>query len=275
MASREEIQRLRELARKRHQAATRKVSRLKKNDVHVSGTPLDPRRNAADIAKMRSRDLQSYINKLDQFTSRETNWVHGAGKQSLLSSSLYREYKKLESAVNKRNMADYEKIKGTFIPTLNTTVQSFHGELPDHPLMANPASRSPHIPLIRTNKSFPNDKKLKKLIQDMRKRLEPEFGDKVIAREQKSMRKFFKDMRKVDPINETLKDLRKDFWSLTPAQFAFLWNHTNFAEAASMDYEIAKDHLHDKKSLAEKSESFNTQIRHMKNLVGDVKRMQF
>lgn len=275
MASREEIQRLRDLAKKRHAAATKKVSRLKKNDVHVSGTPLDPRKNAADISKMRTRDLQSYIRKLDSFTSRDTGWVHGAGKKNLLSVNLYREYKRLETAYNKKNLADYENVKGRFIPTLNTTVQAFHGELPDHPVTANPASRSPHIPINRTNKGIPNDQKLKKLINDMHRRLSEGHTDAVISKEQKSMSRFFIDMGKADRKNKDLKDLRKDFWDLTPEQFAFLWNHTNFAEAASMDYEIAKDHLHDKKSLAEKSESFNTQIRHMKGLVNDVKQMRF
>lgn len=275
MASREEIERLRQLARKRHRAATAKVSRLKKNDVPISGTKLDPRKNAADISKMRARDLESYIKKLNNFNSRETSWVHGAGKKTLLTGALYNRFEKLKKQVNEKRAKPYETVKDIRLPSLgDTTVEGFMGQKPTHPVTQNPSSRAPHLPITTTNKGIPNDKQLKKLIKDLEVKLSADYGDKVISRDQKVMKSFFKDMGKVSKDKE-LKDLRKDFWSLTPAQFAFLWNYTNFAEAASMDYEIAKDHMQDQKSLAEKGESFQTQIRHMQSLVNDVKRIQF
>jgi hypothetical protein len=276
MASREEIERLRQLARQRHRAATAKVSRLKKkNDVELTGTKYDPRRNAADISKMRTRDLQAYVKKLNEFTSRDVSYVHGAGKKTLLSGKLWNEYKRLERKLNEKNAKPYETVKDIRLPSLgDTTVEGFMGQKPIHPTTQNPSSRAPHIPINKSTKGIPNDKQLKKLIKDTQAKLAADYGDKVIARDQKVMSKFFKDMGKVSK-DKALKDLRKDFWTLSPAQFAFLWNYTNFSETASMDYEIAKDHLNDKKVLAEKGESFQTQIRHMQNLVNDVKRIQF
>ena len=274
MASREEIESLRALARKRHRAVTQKVSRLKASaDVVISGTRLDPRKNPASFKKMNSIQLKAHIARLDTFVSRETSYVRGAGKTVPLNGNLWQTYKRLESAVNKQKESTFEGLKDLFIPSLGVKASEFVAQTPAHPVTGNPSARAPHVQIDRKAVGIPNDKQLKKLIADMKKKLAPEYTDKMIVRDKKILRKFFKDISKVSD-SPDLKDIKRDFKDLTPGQFSFLWNYTNFSDAASFDYEIAKNKLNDAKSMSQWDNQFNTQIRHMKTLIGDVKKMQ-
>jgi len=289
MASREEIEQLRDLARKRHRAVTQKVSRLKRNNgVEISGTKKDPRKDPASFKKMNSIQLKAHINRLDTFVSRETSWVRGAGKTALLTGNLYHQYEALRKTVNRKRETPWEGVKDIFIPSLGVTVGEFQGEKPSHPVTGNPASRAPHLPILTTNKGIPNDKQLKKLIGDLKKQLGEDYGSKVINRDRKIFAKFLKDISKVAS-NEDLDAIKHAFYGykgnkkkgidpverMSPAQFAFLWNYTNFADAASFDYEIAKSKVQDPTAMAEWDESFNTQIRHMKSLINDVRGIKF
>jgi len=297
MASRDELNARRELAKKLHRAATAKVSRHRKKGVELAGTKRDPRHSdPKHVNRLTAKQLDAHISRLESFVSRETQYVHGAGKKSILSGQLYKRFESLKKQVNEKRASSYEapvkgpkdnpytgtKLNDIALPSFGqndkggyATVDERIGQKPKHPVTGNPSSRAPHLPIITTNAGIPNEKQLKKLIKNLEHELSSDHGEKIIARDQKSMRKFLRDMTKVDKKNEQLKTLRKDFWDLTPGQFAFLWNYTDFSNAASMDYEIAKDFLHDKKGFSEKSESFNTQIRYMQQIVGDVKNLPF
>jgi len=261
MASRKEIDELRALARKRHRAATQKASRLRAKGVEISGTHLDPRRNARDIGKMRTRDLHSYISKLDKFTSRETSYVGGA--RAPLTGNLWHKYQTLQNAVNQMNARPYETIKDKFIRSLGMTVDQYQGTKPSHPVTGNPASRAPHLPINRSAKGVPNDKQLKKLIKDLENKLSAGHSEKILRR----------DRKVADEMLKTIGDkaVRRDLRKLNPHEFNLLWNYTNFANIASFDYEIAKSKMQDPTALAQFDEAFNTQKREMKRLIADVK----
>jgi len=276
MASREELNARRELAKKLHRAATAKVSRHMKKGVKLEGTNKDPRHaDIKHVNKLTAKQLDAHISRLQTFTSRKTQYLPGAGKNAILSGDLYRQFESVKKQVNAKRAAVYESVKDIQIPTYNNmTVSQLQGQVPDHPTIQSPSSHAPHLPVKTTNKGIKNDKQLKKSIKALQSELAEGHSEKIIARDQKVMRKFFKDINKVNK-GEPVKNLRKDFWSLTPEQFAFLWKYTRFADAASQDYETAKAHMHDPKGLGEASETFDTQIRHMQNLVNDVKRMRF
>ena len=268
MASRDELNAKRELARKRHRAATRKISRLRAKGVDVSGSSLDPRQDLGKIKKLNSKQLDAHIARLDKFVSRETSFVSGANKTPL-TGSLWQQHQRLVAAVNKKNAKPYGNVKDIFLPSLGMTVDQFQGTKPTHPVSGNPASRAPHLPIQRSSKGIPNDKQLKKLIKDLQAKLQPDYGDKIIRRERKTLGAFLKTIDKVSAV----KDISKDFRGLSDAQFAFMWNYTNFAAISSFDYEIAKSKLHDPKSLAQFDAAFDTQIREMRKIIKDVKHL--
>lgn len=270
MASREEIQALRDLARQRHRAATRKVSRLKAKGVNVEAAKLDPRKDPASFKRLNAKQLEAHIARLNKFVSRETQFVTSAHKTQPLTGGLWHEYKALERAVNQRNAKPYEGVKNIFLPSLGMTVDEFQGTKPTHPVTGNPASRAPHLPINKTNKGVPNDKQLKKLIKDMKARLQPEYGDKVIRREHRTLSTFLNTIGKVNQ-SDDFKFIQRNFKTLTTAQFAFMWNYTNFANISGFDYEIAKSKLSDPTSMAQFDAAFDTQIREMKKIIKDVK----
>jgi hypothetical protein len=262
MASREEIQRLRELARKRHRAATQKVSRLRAKGVEIKGTHLDPRRSAGDIQKMRSRDLHAYINRLDKFSSRETSFVGGA-RNAPLHGDLWKTYQTLQNAVNQQKARPYETIKDKFIRSLGMTVNEFQGTKPSHPITGNPASRAPHLPVNRSAKGVPNEKQLKKLIRNMEKQLNANYPDRVLNRDRRTADKM------LAVIND--KGIRREVKKLSQQEFNLLWNYTDFANIASFDYQIAQTRMQDPKAVAAYDAAFDTQIREMKKRIHDVK----
>ena len=93
MASREELQALRDLARKRHRAVTQKVSRIKaKEDVVLSGTKLDPRKDPTSFKRMNSIQLKAHIARMDTFVSRDVSYVKGAAKTAPLTGTLWQTY---------------------------------------------------------------------------------------------------------------------------------------------------------------------------------------
>ena len=263
MAKRD-IDRLRDLARQRHRAATNKASRLRAKGVEVTGTNLDPRKNAGDIQKMRTRDLNAYINRLDKFVSRETKYEQGA--KAVLSGNLFHTYKSLEAAVNRKNLKPYQSIKDQFLDSLGMTVEQFQGTKPTNPQTGNPASRAPHLPVNRSAKQIVDDKALQKLIKDMQKKLTPDHDFKVVQRDQYTALKLLKDTG--------LTDVMSAIAEMDAKKFSFMWNYTDFARIASQEYFIASSTMHDSKSLAALQGTFDTQVKAMRKIIKDVKRME-
>lgn len=277
MARNERLENLRAQARARHKAATRKVSRLKtNNDVEISGTKLDPRRDLANLKRYNAKQLESYIGKLDSFVSRETSYVAGARRKPL-PGNLWHTYESLENALRRKNAKPFEQVKDVFVPSLGMTVEQFHGAKPTHPVTGNPSSRAPHIVNKRSPKGIPNEKQLNKLIKNTREKLNPDYDEKVFKRDKKVARKMLTDIGKVtgafiiDGKRVTVASMKRDIGAMSKDQFNFLWNNTNFADIASFDYEIAKSKLHDKKALAQFDSAFDTQLRVMHSVIGDVK----
>lgn len=263
MANGESIEQLRLLAGKRHRAAAAKVSRLKAKGVEIAGTKLDPRREPKNLKRYTRRQLETYINQLDKFVSRGTQYQPSAHKTEPLSGNLWHTYKSLESAVNRKNAQPYESIKDRFISSLGMTVDQFQGAKPSHPVTGNPASRAPHLPVNKSSKGIPNDRQLKKLIKDMQRKLNPEYSAKVNKRDRGAALKMLKTVGATD--------ITKATRGMTAAQFSFMWNYTNFANIASFDYQIAKSKHQDPTSLAQFDAAFDTQLREMRKIIKDVK----
>ena len=65
--------------------------------------------------------------------------------------------------------------------------------------------------------------------------------------------------------------LSKDFKTLTPEEFNVLWNYTNFAEVAAMDYVIRKSMYHDEKELAWYDVALDSQLREARARIAEIK----
>ena len=123
-----DINELRAEVRRRQQAAQRKVARLRRKGVEVAGTPFDVRRDPTNISRYNSRQLQSYLGQLNEFTSRRNAFVPG-NEGTPIRAGNWRAYKRAEKAYLDTVAKHYEGVKNTFIPAAGKTVQGFDASM--------------------------------------------------------------------------------------------------------------------------------------------------
>jgi len=226
----ESLQELRDLARKRHIAVTKKVSRLRrKNEVELTATKYDPRRELAKIKHYNTAQLKSYINKLEGFTARDNQYLRGA-RGSVVTKKYWDEFQTAQRAVSKRNRAEFAKIEKIFIPRFNQTIGERIAMLAKPSRMGNNmATNRPFDEVARSARGLMGDKGAKIQAETMLNRLKPDWIGSRINRDRDNMRKM------ASVINETR--LLRLVDTLTNNQFNVLWNYTGFATAYSMNYE--------------------------------------
>jgi len=281
MASREELESLRQLARKRHRAATQKASRLRSKGVEVAGTKDDPRKEPASFKRMNAKQLEAHIGRLDSFVSRDTQFVAGP-RGARLDGALVQRNLQLQRAINRNREQGFGAVKDLHIPSFGTavvegktvpvTAEMVAGQKPIHPTTGNPSTRAPHIPINIGPKSFPNNAQLRKSNKELEAKLTAESVNKNLVRDKKIASKFLRTISKINKSAE-LKEVREMYKTLTPGQFNFLWNYTDYADISSFDYEIAKGKLHDPKALSQYNDAFNTQIQQMNIRMKEVKNL--
>lgn len=235
MASAEELRALRAMANRRHRAATRKISRLKSDaGVNVSGTSVDPRRSRNNIKNYTEKQLRSYINQLDKFTSRSNQYVPDAHRRPIPRSQ-WRQYQRLEQQYNQsvsQRFSSYRDLPG---PTGMTIGERMELMTPKFPYMQDRAVNSPYTPINRKSTNVGSARALKRLTAEMRDRVKSGHFDNKISdgREQ------------FDKMSEMLDapGLANRVRGLSDEQFDVLWNYTGFADAISLGYDINKNLL--------------------------------
>lgn len=266
MASREQLNALRQQAVKRHKAATRKVSRLKASGVSISGTGHDPRVDLAKVKTMNTREATRYLQRLDAFVSRETQFVAGA-RGKVLSGNLWKRKEQLENQLNKEKAQHLAQIADINIPGAGMTVaERVAAMIPKHPTMGMPAAYQPHLPVKSGQQSFTSDKALKEAIKDLEGKVGGKYFDKTFKSQYTAAKKMVKDIAN--------KDLSKKFKTLTPEEFSFIWNYTNFAEVTALDYTTRKSMLHDRRERAWYDQTIDTNMSQAMDRIDDVKTLK-
>lgn len=173
-----ELVALRALARAKHKAATKKVSRLNTEmRIDMSGSKYDVRRDLGKVARYNSRQLNAYIKQLVQFNSRATQFVPDAHYRPVPRAK-WEAYKRVESEMNKRKTSAFDRYKDLRLPGRvvggrrqpGMTIEQFERmSRPPVPLMADVASNSPARPTNRGSRSVQSEKALARLIAKARK----------------------------------------------------------------------------------------------------------
>lgn len=225
-----ELERLREMARKRRSAVTAKIGRIRRNTgVDIAGNPDDPRRPANVVKRYNSRQLNKYIAELNAFQSRDVGYVAGAGGVPIPKSK-WREYKRLETRYNAAGALHEAKIADIFLPQAGMTLRQRNAMV--HPTAVGEVVNRPYSQVERSASQVPGVKALDRLIKDMIKKTNKSF----LPSEIKRSRKQLNDMLKTAGNGEFVKRANK----LSNSQFDTLWNYTNFATLVSLSYEMAK-----------------------------------
>lgn len=269
MASRDDINAKRSQARQRHRAATQKVSRLNAKGISVSGSKYDPRVSPEKLKRYNSKQLDSYIAKVEAFVSRETQFVTGAKGAILPRHGQFgwNRVEQMQRALNNEKAKRMKSISGIRIESSGMTVgERVEMSTPKHPVTSPPSSYAPHVPFTRTAAGVPSEKQLKKLVKDLEGKQGQAYFDRKYESQHKAARKMVAGIRN--------RKLSTEFKDLNPTEFNLLWNYTNFSEVTSLDYVIRKKMFHDKKELAWYDIALDTQLKEAKERIQEIKSLK-
>lgn len=241
-----ELAQLRSLARSRHRAATKKISRNKTSfGAEISGTTFDPRRDLSKVSKYNTTQLKSYIQELDNFSSRGTQFVPDSQYRPIPKSA-WNQYKEAEKALNKLSAAEFNKVKHKKLPGGFTVEQQLAMTESLHPYMHNPASGPDHRGIHRKSKTVKSLESLEKLELDMRKRATPEHRKKLEEANRISVNKM------LDVIGD--EAMRERINKLSSEKFNFMWRYSGkFANDMSMTYEAVRKMMEKEKESVGKA----------------------
>lgn len=225
----DDINELRRIVRKRHAAATNKISRTRRNkDVEIGGTKYDPRRDPSRIKNYTRAQLRSYMNELDAFTSRRTGYVAGA-QGAPIPADLWRKYKAAENRYNAKGRRRDEAIAGIKLPGQDMTVAQRATMMKPNILRAGgEASNKPFAPVSRKPSNVPGVAELNALIRSMNKKNSRNYLPGYIKKQRQQAEKMMHTIG----VGDQVKDLRK----LSDDQFDTLFNDTSFAGDLGMKY---------------------------------------
>lgn len=225
-----ELERLRELVRKRRGAVTAKIYRIRRNTgVDIADRPEDPRRDPSVVKKYNTRQLNKYLGELNAFQSRSVGFVAGAGGV-VLPRLKWEQYKRLEAQYNALGIKHEAKISDIFLPTAGMTLRQRNAMI--HPTAVGEVVNRPYSYVERSSSQVPDVAALEALTRDMRRKVSKSF----LPGEIKKARSELNTMLKTTGNDEFAKRAA----ALSDAQFDTLWNYTNFATLVSLSYEMAK-----------------------------------
>jgi len=256
------------LADKRARAADlerrvgRKFSRIKsKNDAVVAGSEFDVRKGAA-VQKMRTRDIEAHIRKLEKTLDRSTQFVAGV-RGAPLPVQQWRKYKAIETAVREKYESDLtpfanERLPGPGTETIGQRQKKIRT---GHPTALNMG----YVPPERLPFNVKDAKALVELTKSNAKRMTKKWAREEHKRAQEEFSKMvgvFKD-----------ESLNADVMGLSYGQFDMIWNLTRFADAMSLGYHHIKSKLDAKEEVPESV--IKDQVAEAKSIIEWVKKFEF
>lgn len=224
----DELKRLRAEVVRRQRAANNKVSRLRAKGVRVAGTEFDVRRPLSNVANYNRRQLNAYINKLNDFTARENAFVPGDSGQPIRRSTWQR-YTAAEKTYNDIGNAHGQRIGNIPIKGAGMTINERDATLlPNRRAAAGLAVNRPYEPVSRIPQRIANEKSAQILARDMERRTTQKYLPAKLKQGRYQLYEMLTAMGDADLIAEAKK--------LSDNQFDILWNYTSFATDTSQRY---------------------------------------
>lgn len=226
-----DIERLRDLARKRRAAVTSKIGRIRRTTgVDLSHTESDPRRDAKSIQRYTRIQLSNYIAELNAFTARDNGYIAGA-RGTVLQKKSWAQYKRLERSFNQLGAKRIAEIGEIVLPG-GMTIADRETMVPQRVRAQGTPMNRLYENISRNPRQIAGQKALDKLIKTLESKLSKNYVKTGIA----DARKQFKDMAKLIGAPELMKVAS----GLTDYQFDTLWNYTNFVASFSLKYEVVR-----------------------------------
>lgn len=224
-----ELEALRAEVRRRHRAATSKVSRLRSRGVELGGSNYDVRRDLSKVKRYNATQLRAYANQLNSFVERKNAFVPGDSGVPLPAAK-WREYKRLEKRYNEIGNREYSKVGEIFLPQPGVRVRDRRKILSQSAI--GEAVNAPYQEIDRQARGITSETALDRLTDQMRKKTSREYLPGEIAKSREQFMNMLTEIGNPEFIEAANK--------LSDDQFDTLWNYTSFATEISSDYEIMK-----------------------------------
>jgi uncharacterized protein YeeX (DUF496 family) len=223
-----ELNELRAEARRRHKAATAKVSRLKRaKGADISGTQLDVRRDLGKVKRYTAKQLQAYITQLNNFTSRNTTYLGSAGAP--LQGTRVNELQRLVRQYNKIGSEHYGRVADTFVPSSGMTIKERHENVRDSRKRARgEGAQQPYVYTEINPAHINGPGALEKLIKDYKRKTSQTYNDREVSKARRSVDKMLKEIG--------VSEISDKFKGLSNHQFDVLWNYVDFAKDIVSEY---------------------------------------
>jgi hypothetical protein len=216
-----ELEALREEARKAHRAAGKKASRLRTGSgVEIGGSKYDVRRDPAKIKRYNKRQLSNYIGELKGFTDRKTQFV-GLQNGVPAPRAKWEQAVKLTQKNNKLGMKNFDRVADIFLPNGNT-VKERSKDLTTKSKRADGAvaNRPYAMQDVKKPSQYPSEEALDIAIKSLSKRTSGEYHPEQIV---KGRENAFRMLEKIGD-----KEMAYRVYALNDAQFDYLWNFSGF-----------------------------------------------
>lgn len=214
-----------------HRGRKRTRESMPEQGVRIAGTQHDPRRDInVVIKKYNKAQLKNYIATLNEFQSRNVNFVRGA-EGTVISAAKWREYVRLENRYNELGERHLNKIADKRLPSGLTIGDRERDVKPDGFVrLGVEPTQKPFNPTKRDVRNIRGEKAMDALIKQMSKRVKNDYLPKRIKEQRKELNAALKVIGD--------KDLTKMAKTLSDDQFNVLWNYTPFATQIGAVYSV-------------------------------------
>lgn len=218
-------------AQKRLTAVQRKIARLRREKgVEINGSRHDVRISRERISKMNSRELNTFIKRANEFTSRSTQFEAGA-HGAPLPAKIVRSLERKETILRGKNDAIVQDIGDLQAPFTGMSLKEREQMRPTVRAGGEPFART-FEPVKTRIQDVRSEEALRKLDEYRSKQLSPTY-----ARERVNSAR--------DELDKMLTKTGHDFFkarvkNLTDEQFFTMWEYGPFAGDVSTVYEVMK-----------------------------------
>lgn len=216
---------------KRQKAATAKIARLRRQGVQVAGSEFDVRRDPNRVSRYNSRQLQSYLNDLNQFNNRRNQFVGGA-EGVPIRAHIFKHAMRSAAEYNSFVEDYYANVSGIDIPQAGMKVAEFDRDVKGDRKRGKGGVSRPLEAERRQAFEFEGEQGLLAWRNNLEKKMRPGYLEGKLAFQRSQMMDALKHYG-----DDSLMQMAE---GLTNEQFDTLWNYTDAPRQIFEGYHFAK-----------------------------------
>lgn len=226
-----DINELRAEVMRRQKAANAKIARLRRKGVQIAGSEFDVRRDPNRVGRYNSRQLQSYLGELNEFTQRRVQFVPGS-EGVPIRAHIFNHAQRTAREYNAMVRQHEEQVGDTFIPKAGMTANEFMRDVVGTRKRGKGGKVRPLTAEDRRSFEFVSEDKIVKWRESMERKMRPDYLKDTIEKQKYKMYELI-DHFGDDKLSELAKSLTND-------QVNVLWNYTDAPRDMFNSYYMAR-----------------------------------